>query len=309
MSDQRHRPRVVVLGDLVVDVVLAPAVELATGTDVLGRVMLRQGGSGTTTARWLGRGGARVTLIGAIGRDAEGRALVEAVRRDGVIPRIVRMAGRRTGRVGVLVAPDGERSFVQDRGATLHLTPEHLRENWFAAAELVHLPAYSLVGRPLGDAGRRAAELGHAAGALVTVDLSSSGPLLALGREAARDAIGGARPDLLFAAGSEARALTADDDDLLDLAPIVVLKRGSDGVVALYRDADSAGRLQVAARPVAAADTTGAGDAFDAGFILAWLDARRERVSITAALRRGAQAGNRLAARQLLRPREELTFR
>jgi hypothetical protein len=42
MPDHRYRPRVIVLGDLVVDVVLAPATELVTGTDVPGRVMLRQ---------------------------------------------------------------------------------------------------------------------------------------------------------------------------------------------------------------------------------------------------------------------------
>ena len=44
--------------------------------------------------------------------------------------RVVRLAGRRTGRIGVLVAPGGERSFVQDRGAALLLAP------WAAGAAL-----------------------------------------------------------------------------------------------------------------------------------------------------------------------------
>ena len=308
MPQGMHRPRVVVLGDLVVDVVLAPATELVTGTDVPGRVMLRQGGSATTTARWLGRSGARVTLIAAVGRDAEGRALVRTIRRDGVTPHVVRVPGYRTGRIGVIVAPGGERSFVQDRGATLRLSPEHLREAWFGGAELLHLPAYSLLDHPLGDAGRRAAELAGAAGALVTVDLSSSGPLLALGQEAARAVVRLAQPDLVFAAGSEARALGSRDEDLLVLAPIVVLKRGSEGVTVMYRAGSSAGRFEVAVRAVPASDTTGAGDAFDAGFIVAWLAGRREGVSTAAALRKAAIAGNRAAARQLLRPREGLRF-
>ena len=51
------------------------------GTDVTGRVMLRQGGSAASTARWLGRLGARSTLVCSIGRDAAGRALVAAVDR------------------------------------------------------------------------------------------------------------------------------------------------------------------------------------------------------------------------------------
>ena len=308
MRQRTHRPRVIVLGDLVVDVVLAPATELAAGTDVPGRVMLRQGGSAATTARWLGRSGARASLIAAVGRDAEGRALVGAIRRDGVTPRVVRIAGLRTGRIGVYVAPSGERSFVQDRGATLRLAPEHLREAWFAGVELLHLPAYSLLDRPLGDAGRRAAHLAHSTGALVTVDLSSSGPLLALGLEAARDVIRAAGPDLLFAAGSEARALAPTDEGLLDLAPIVVLKRGPDGVTILYRHEAGSARLESATRVVAAADTTGAGDAFDAGFILAWLAARREGAAVTEGLSRSARAANRLAARQLTVRREELSF-
>ena len=308
MPGSTYHPRVIVLGDLVVDVVLAPAIDLATGSDVPGRVMLRQGGSATTTARWLGRAGAQVALIAAVGRDAEGRALVGTIRRDGVTPRVVRVAGYRTGRIGVLVVPGGERSFVQDRGATLRLAPDHLREGWFRGAELLHLPAYSLLDHPLGDAGRRAAELAHAAGAMVSVDLSSSGPLLALGQAAAFETIRGAGPDVLFAAGSESRALASNEEGLLDLAAIVVLKRGGEGATVLHRDHGPAGRLEVAARTVAASDTTGAGDAFDAGFILAWLGARRVGIPTETALRRAAIAGNRAAARHLLRAREELRF-
>ena len=84
MPEPGSRPRVVVVGDVIVDVVLAPATELAPGTDVPGRVMLRQGGSATTTARWLGRSGLPVALVGAVGRDAAGCALVRAIRQDGV---------------------------------------------------------------------------------------------------------------------------------------------------------------------------------------------------------------------------------
>jgi ribokinase len=308
MPAPRHRARVVAIGDLVVDVVLAPAADLISGTDVPGRVVLLQGGSATTTARWLGRSGADVSLVASVGRDSAGRALIEAVRGDGVTPRIVRIAGHRTGRVGVLVAPGGERSFVQDRGAALRLSPEHLHASWFAAADLVHIPAYSLLDHPLGDAGRRAAELAHAAGALVTVDLSSSGPLLALGRAGAVEVVRGARPDLLFAAGSEAGALADDEESLLELAPIVVLKRGRLGATLLYREGGATCRIEIAAKPVEAIDTTGAGDAFDAGFILGWLADRRAGAPPAAAIRRGAKAGNRLAARHLRRPRRELAF-
>jgi sugar/nucleoside kinase (ribokinase family) len=208
----------------------------------------------------------------------------------------------------VLVASGGERSFVQDRAAALRLAPDHLRDGWFEALDLLHLPAYSLLDRPLGDAGRRAAELAHSAGALVTVDVASSGPLLAIGRRAAVEAIGRAAPDLLFAAGSEARAVAATEEALLELAPVVVLKRGAKGATLLYREGVRSLRLDVATKAVVATDTTGAGDAFDAGFILGWLAARRDGASLTAGLRRGVLAGHRLATRHLLAPREELAL-
>ena len=142
----------------------------------------------------------------------------------------------------------------------------------------------------------------------MTVDLSSSGPLLALGRAGALDVVGGARPDLLFAAGSEAGALADDEETLLEVAPIVVLKRGPRGASLLYREGGAARRVEVVAQPVEAADTTGAGDAFDAGFILGWLAARRTGAPVATAIRRGAVDGNRLAARHLLRPLKELAF-
>jgi ribokinase len=303
------RPRVVVVGDLVLDVVLAPSSGLARGTDVTGRVAMRQGGSASTTARWLGRLGMRPTLVCAVGRDATGRALVADVSGDDVDVRAVRVAGAPTGRIGVLVEPGGERSFVTERGAALRLRPEDLRGEWFAGAAAVHLPAYSLLDQPLGLAGLAAAKLGHEAGALVTVDLSSSAPLLANGRRAALRLIEAAAPDLLFATRDEARALMGPkhEERLLELAPVAVVKRGRKGATVLLRG-EGALRFEVATTPVQAEDTTGAGDAFDAGFLAGWLEARQRGLAESAALQRGAVLGNRTALRQITTRPPELSI-
>jgi len=299
-----------VLGDLVLDVVLAPVRELERGTDVPGRALLRQGGSAANTARWLGRLGARTTLVTAVGRDAPGRALVAAVESDGVAVRAVRVAGARTGRIGVLVEPGGERSFVADRAAADRLRPEDLRAGWFTGVDALHMPVYSLLGAPLGDAGMAAARLARADGALVTIDLASVGPLLAAGRRAAVALIDEVAPDLLFATADEAQALMGarGADGLLDLAPVAVVKRGRKGATVLTRDGAERLRFEVATVPVAATDTTGAGDAFDAGFLVAWLDARRRGVAPHTALQRAALAGNRAARRHLAGPPPELPF-
>ncbi len=316
------RPRVVVVGDLVLDVALAPGRPLATGSDVPGRVTLHQGGSAANTARWLARLDVPTTLVGSVGRDAAGRALVEALRADHVTTRILRVGGARTGRIGVLVGPDGERSFVADRGAADALAPADLRSAWFEGADLLHLPAYSLLGVPLGTAGRAAVRLARAAGARVSLDLASIGPLLADGRGAAEALVREVAPDLLLATAAELHGLLGaggrTDARAVGLAPIVVIKRGAAGVTVLVRDdpgpleraaARSAGvaiRFDVATRPIVAADTTGAGDAFDAGFIAEWLASVRAGRSAIVGLRRAAVAGNRTAARQVAVPRREL---
>lgn len=300
--------RIVVLGDLMLDVVLAPERLLEHGTDVPGRVSLVQGGSAANTARWLARLGARTSLIAAVGRDPAGRALVEAVRGDGVQARVMRVAGARTGRIGVVLAPDGERSFVADRGAADQLAPTDLQAAWFTRADALHLPVYSLLGEPLGQAGQRAVALAREAAATVSIDLASIGPLLAQGRRAARTLIEDVAPDLLFATAAEAEALLGRGavTGLLELAPTAVVKRGSKGATVLARDGDAMLRFEVATEHLTAADTTGAGDAFDAGFLVGWFAARAAGRSLPAALQRATLAGHRAAARQLTTPRSEL---
>ena len=249
-------------------------------------------------------------MIAAIGRDAAGRALIDALKSDGVTPRVVRVAGARTGRIGVLVTPDGERSFVQDRGAALQLTPDDLKADWFTRADAVHLPIYSLLDEPLGLAGRRAIELGRATDAAISIDLASVGPLVARGRRAARALVAEIAPTILFATATEAEALLGKYavEGLLDIARIVVVKRGSKGATVLARDGDQRLRFDVATTPIAASDTTGAGDAFDAGFLVGWFSSRAAGRSIPVSLRRAALAGHRAAARQLTTPRPELTL-
>lgn len=298
------------LGDLALDVVLHPIRQLERGTDVPGRVAFVQGGSAATTARWLGRLGARTTLIAAVGRDATGRALVDAVRADGVTVRVSRVAGARTARIGVLVAPGGERSFVPDRGAADRLDPGDLRAAWFEGSDALHLPAYSLFGEPLGAAGRRGIELARAAGAIVSIDLASVAPLLAGGRQAAGELVARVAPNILFATAAETDALLAGApaERLLDVAGIVVIKRGQKGATVHARSGSERLRFEVATEAIEATDSTGAGDAFDAGFLVGWFAAKAAGRALPAALHGATLNGHRVAARQLAVQRPELVI-
>ena len=312
LATRPRHVRALVLGDLALDVALAPSRPLQRGTDVPGAVRLHQGGSAANTARWLARLGTRTTLVCAVGRDVAGRALVAALRADGVLVRAVRPAGAPTARIGMLVDPaSGERSFVADRGAADLLRPADLEAAWFRGVGVVHLPAYSLLG-PLGAAGRAAVVRARAAGAQVSLDLSSSGPLLAGGRAAAHALAREVAPDLLFTNQAEAAAFLGQPDParLLDFAPVAVVKRGAGGATLLIRGPGGVTapgvRLEVATRPFVAADTTAAGDAFDAGFLASWLAAGG--ATTPAVLRRAVVAGHRAAARQVGSRRPELAL-
>lgn len=305
-----------VVGDLTLDVVLSPERALMNGTDVPGQVRLRQGGSAATAARWFSRLGAQAQLICAIGRDGPGRALVEAVRSDGVLVRASRVAGQPTGRIGVLVSADGERLFVADRGAADQLAPADVRAAWFKLVDLLHLPLYSLLGEPLGSAGREAIRLAREAGAAVSLDLASSGPLLAHGRPAALALVRAVAPDVLLATAAELGALLDSPNRALlgamalAIVPVVIVKRGSNGATVHFLEASGASiTFDVATRPLAATDTTGAGDAFDAGFLIGFIESRRAGRSTPAGLRRAVLAGHRAAARQLSGSRPELELR
>ena len=142
----------------------------------------------------------------------------------------------------------------------------------------------------------------------MTVDLASIGPLLAAGRRAARSLIADVAPDVLFATVAEAEAFLGGQaiEGLLDVAPTAVVKRGAQGATVLTRLGPSRSRFEVATERLVVSDTTGAGDAFDAGFLVGWFAARAAGRSLPASLQRAAIVGHRAAARQLTSPRPDL---
>ncbi len=292
------------------DVVVRATAPIERASDVPGEVRFRQGGSAANVVRSFVRLGGQGALVCSVGRDGWGERLVAALRTDGAAVHAVAARGA-TGRLVALVDAGGERSFVTQRGAADALRAEDIRPAWLRGAGVLHVPAYSLFQQPLGEAAQHAADLAHAAGALVSVDLASAGPLRAFGRDAAARALVRLRPDILFANRDEVIALTGSRGRspvaLLETAPLVVVKEGADGCRVLWREPATEGpqRLDIATTPIAVADTTGAGDAFAAGFLYALL-AAPGATRDAAVLRRAALAGHRSAADLLRRPRVEL---
>lgn len=308
-------PRLACLGDLALDIVVRSQSPAEAGTDVDADIHFRVGGSAANTARSFARLGGRASFIGAVGDDRLGGRLIASLRADGVAVHAARVRGS-SARLLVLVGASGERSFLTDRGVADALSVRALKPAWLRGVDALHVPAYSLLKSPLADAALEAAHRVRATGGLVTVDLASHRPLLAAGRRAAVELVSRPEPDVLFANSREVAALVGPgagrESRLLAAAPIVVVKAGADGCRVLWRAGErgEVGALDVATTRVAASDTTGAGDAFDAGFLYSLIAGGHARASVgsPASLRRASLAGHRAAARVLRGPRPELVL-
>jgi sugar/nucleoside kinase (ribokinase family) len=260
---------VVCVGEVMIDVVARLPGTLATGSDTPAPIRLLAGGSGANTARWLGDRGTPATLLARVGHDYHelSRRLDDTSRdRPGLTELLAVDPHHLTGRCIVLIGVTGERTMVPDAGANAAFSPDDVDERVFRAGRHLHLSAYLMFGRAR-LAGLWTLTLARAAGMSVSVDASSAAPLVRLGADAFYRLIGGGL--LLFANGDEAAVLTGESDPTRAVAQLAarygqaIVKCGSDG--ALWAGAGDI--RQVAGRPIAVIDSTGAGDAFTAGYL------------------------------------------
>jgi sugar/nucleoside kinase (ribokinase family) len=294
------RPRILTMGDLMVDVTVALSAEIARATDTSARIRTGWGGSAANVAAWLAAIDVSTAFLGRVGADSFGQAAIDALRAAGVTVYAGTDADRPTGTCVVLVHPDGERSMLPDPGANAGLRPEHLGAEPFAWASHLHLSAYTLFSRDSRAAGLAAQSGAHGVDMTVSVDASSAAPLMAAGVDSFLSWTSGA--DLLFANLDEAIALTGTSDPRTAAKKLtshyseVVVKLGAAG--AMWA-ADGAAQVRVQGRAVEVVDTTGAGDAFAAGFLSARLGRDDPKAALEAGTALAARAISRLGARPI----------
>ena len=212
---------------------------------------------------------------GAVGRDATGDEFQASMESAGAVASLVRK-DLPTGVSLILVTPDGERTMNTHLGACRLFGPEDLDRDRLRRSRILYLTGYLWDTDCQRKAAGAAVESAREGQSRIPVAFDLADPF-AVRRygELFRAWIPGT-VDVLFGNRDELAILTrgACDDDCVtaaaDLAPIVVMKVGAEGCIVGWEGR----RLHVPGVPVRAVDTTGAGDAFAAGFLHALLRGR-----------------------------------
>ena len=251
------------IGDLVEDVVvrLGGSVNIAADTEAV--VVRRRGGSAANVAVSLARAGQAARFIGRVGDEIHGAALLDELRGEGVD--VVARIGGRTGTVVVLLDQHGERTMLTDRGASTDL--DHPERNWLEGLSTLHVPAYSLACEPLASTTITLIGWAHDQGITVSVDASSTTVIDAVGVDEFRGLLTELRPSVLLCNEMEAAALGDAVEPNWSRHSITIVKRGAGPASVLQHGSQA---IQVSAQRIDdVRDTTGAGDAFAAGFLAA----------------------------------------
>jgi ribokinase len=236
------------IGDLLLDVLVLPVAPLNSDADTPATIRLMAGGQAANVAAWASALGARSRLICKRGGDLTSQAAALELARHGV-----ELHGPSAeGRGGVVVSirdAQGLRTMASDRGVAAQLDRTEIDPAWLESCAVLHVSGYCLLHEPMAEAAIEAAR--HAR--RVSVDLASADDIERTGARRFAARLEALRPDLAFATEAERDAVPGFDTNW-------VIKLGAGG--ARFPEG-----LHAAA-PVTPVDTTGAGDALAAGYLV-----------------------------------------
>ena len=276
------------IGDLVEDVVVWLNTELNIGSDTDSVIRRTRGGSAANVSMFAALTGTPSRFIGQVGNDRLGSQLCEVLRDSGVDVQVI--ADGRTGSIVVLVQPNGQRSFLTDRGVASHLA--HFDATLMNDVSILHVPTYSLTDEPLASTCVQYINAARSMGAIVSIDASSSSVLTQYGTDRYRALIQSLQPHVFLCNEDEAKVLGLGAKMPMAGASLTVIKQGPLPVIAVQHDGTT---TEVSVIPVAnIVDTTGTGDAFAAGFLPHYAQTKNIGNAIT--------QGNLLASRVLQSP-------
>jgi len=242
------------LGDLLLDVIVRADGPFEPDAEAGAETRVGAGGQAANVAAWAASLGAEARFVGKRAADGAGELAAADLSSRGVEV-LGPVSEGRNGVVVCLVGTDGARTMLSDRGVAPELRAEELDVRWFGGCEWLHLSGYSLFRRPIEEAAAKAAGAVQGQRGQLSIDLASASGIRSYGPQKLLRRLELLAPDAVFANESELAALGADPP-----AETLVVKRGAEG----FRVGDS----DYPAAPTEVVDTTGAGDALAAGFLV-----------------------------------------
>ena len=289
------------IGDVMLDVVVRINSEINYGSDTPAKISTHGGGAAANVASWLAYSKREVQLVSRVGDDPAGTAVMAELDKLGVRHGNIVIQGAQTGVVAVLVDKTGERTMFPESGANSGLNLSDLPA--LDGISAVYLSGYSLL-NPASTTGVVAMVNAITSAKIpIIFDPASVGTMNHVGLSAVKNIL--PRMDVVILNEEEAFYLTGRSDihlalkELNELVPIVVIKRGSEGAMAIARESEI---LEIAAKSANVIDTTGAGDAFAAGFIGSWMEKSDLLAAIGSAIDLATQCVAIIGARPPVNP-------
>ena len=244
---------------------------IVEGLETRAKISTQGGGAAANVASWLAFNKTPSYLVVRIGDDSAGQTLITELDSYGVEHSSRVIPNTNTGVVVVIVGSEGERTMFPDSGANSGLGITDLPDlSQFSA---VYISAYSLINTQSRAGVLDIINAIKAAGLRIILDPATVGVLMEVGVKAATEWLD--LIDTIILNEEESHFLTGKDNPvdaaakLLERVNTVVIKRGSNGALGQVRGGQL---IQVEAKKTTVVNTTGAGDAFAAGFISIWAD-------------------------------------
>lgn len=265
-------PTITVIGCVQADVVMSPVSDLPPpgGTLLTEQMTVRVGGAGANAALAAVEAGMAARLIGCIGDDQLGAWMRERLAPAGLADELIVLAGETSGLTVALESPARDRTFLTYLGVNARWEPGMIPDDALTCKNLL-LCDYFVAPSLRGEAARGLLDTARARGGRTFFDTTwdpdgFSGHTRAEVRELLPSV------DVFLPNELEACAIADRDGDAREAARAlqvvsggwVVVKLGPRGCLAVGPDGSE---LSVPAPAVSVADTTGAGDAFNAGLV------------------------------------------
>lgn len=259
---------IAIIGDLNIDLILqARSLPMRGGMEYVEKIEKTHGGVGRNIAIALSRLGLSTLLIGAVGDDAFGAEIIRELEENNVIIERVRIVpGKPTGTIVVIVDKEGERTMIGFRGANSELTINSQDLQHIEGAKHLHISGYSFLNNDGGEGIVKILKHSKLSGITTSIDLEGVAKHNPRMLEELRGHF-----DYVMSSEGEAKRLVQESnldrvvDKLLNMmkANIVAVKLGARGAII----ASQRGSSLIPPFQVNVLDTTGAGDAFNAGFL------------------------------------------